>query len=338
MHFKQRNLSISLLFSCKSFLTCRKSGFYGMMEERLDCGKGEKVMLDNRVETFLALCEKMNYTKTAETLHITQPAVTQQIRWLEEYYGCRLFSYQGKVLRLTEKGEALRRFAQQMTANARGIIREMEREENTEIHLRIGATKTIGDYMLPSIMVDFLRENPQYRLHLTVDNTGKLLHLMEEGKIDFAIVEGFFDKEKYDFTLYKRERFLGVCGKNCSLRGKTISLWETRSEPLILREQGSGTRDILEELLKENNFTVHSYDVVQEISNFQAIKAMTEANLGITFLYEPVVKQELEEGKLFPLRILHFDIFRELNFVYLQNSLFRQVCQPFVDFAVNRKK
>lgn len=60
-------------------------------------------MLDNRVETFLALCEIMNYTKTAETLHITQPAVTQQIRWLEEYYGCRLFSYQGKVLRLTEK-------------------------------------------------------------------------------------------------------------------------------------------------------------------------------------------------------------------------------------------
>lgn len=76
-------------------------------------------MLDNRVETFLALCEIMNYTKTAETLHITQPAVTQQIRWLEEYYGCRLFSYQGKVLSLTEKGETLRRLAQQMTANAR---------------------------------------------------------------------------------------------------------------------------------------------------------------------------------------------------------------------------
>lgn len=190
-------------------------------------------MLDNRVETFLALCEIMNYTKTAETLHITQPAVTQQIRWLEEYYGCRLFSYQGKVLRLTEKGETLRRLAQQMTANAQGILQEMEREENTEIHLRIGATKTIGDYMLPPIMVDFLQEHPQYRLHLTVDNTGKLLHMMEEGKIDFAIVEGFFDKEKYDFTLYKRERFLGVCGKNCPLRGKTISLWETHGEPLI---------------------------------------------------------------------------------------------------------
>ena len=263
--------------------------------------KGENIMLDNRVETFLALCEKMNYTKTAETLHITQPAVTQQIRWLEEYYGCRLFSYQGKVLRLTEKGETLRRLAQQMTANAQGILQEMEREENMEIHLRIGATKTIGDYMLPPIMVDFLQEYPQYRLHLTVDNTGKLLHMMEEGKIDFAIVEGFFDKEKYDFTLYKRERFMGICGKACPLRGKSISLWETHTEPLILREPGSGTRDILEELLKENNFTIHSYSAVQEISNFQAI---------------------------------NFDIFRELNFVYLQNSLFRQTWQPFVDFAL----
>lgn len=300
--------------------------------------KGENIMLDNRVETFLALCDIMNYTKTAETLHITQPAVTQQIRWLEEYYGCRLFSYQGKVLRLTEKGETLRRLAQQMTANAQGILQEMQREENTEIHLRIGATKTIGDYMLPPIMVDFLQEYPQYRLHLTVDNTGKLLHMMEEGKIDFAIVEGFFDKEKYDFTLYKRERFLGVCGKACPLRGKSISLWETHTEPLILREPGSGTRDILEELLKENNFTVHSYTAVQEISNFQAVKAMTEASLGITFLYEPVVKQELEEKRLFPLEILNFDIFRELNFVYLQNSLFRQTWQPFVDFAMTWQK
>lgn len=107
---------------------------------------------------------------------------------------------------------------------------------------------------------------------------------------------------------------------------------------MILREPGSGTRDILEELLKENNFTVHSYSAVQEISNFQAIKAMTEASLGITFLYEPVVKQELEEKRLFPLEILNFDIFRELNFVYLQNSLFRQTWQPFVDFAMTWQK
>lgn len=131
---------------------------------------------------------------------------------------------------------------------------------------------------------------------------------------------------------------MGVCGKACPLRGKSISLWETHTEPLILREPGSGTRDILEELLKENNFTVHSYTAVQEISNFQAIKAMTEASLGITFLYEPVVKQELEEKRLFPLEILNFDIFRELNFVYLQNSLFRQTWQPFVDFAMTWQK
>lgn len=216
-------------------------------------------MLDNRVETFLALCEIMNYTKTAETLHITQPAVTQQIRWLEEYYGCRLFSYQGKVLRLTEKGETLRRLAQQMTANAQGILQEMEREENTEIHLRIGATKTIGDYMLPPIMVDFLQEHPQYRLHLTVDNTGKLLHMMEEGKIDFAIVEGFFDKEKYDFTHFINGNGFWESAERIVLcEEKPFLCGETHGEPLILRESGSGTRDILEELLKENNFTVHS--------------------------------------------------------------------------------
>ena len=157
---------------------------------------------------------------------------------------------------------------------------------------RVGITGNngCGKTTLP---VSYTHLDVYKRQHLTVDNTGKLLHMMEEGKIDFAIVEGFFDKEKYDFTLYKRERFMGICGKVCPLRGKPISLWETHTEPLILREPGSGTRDILEELLKENNFTIHSYSAVQEISNFQAIKVMTEASLGITFLYEPVVKQDV---------------------------------------------
>ena len=86
-------------------------------------------MLDNRILTFLKLCEKMNYTKTAEALHITQPAVTQHIHFLEEHYGCKLFSYSGKVLQLTEKGELLRRLASEMVANEAGIRKEMARTE-----------------------------------------------------------------------------------------------------------------------------------------------------------------------------------------------------------------
>lgn len=290
-------------------------------------------MLDYRIYTFLTLCERMNYTKTAEVLHITQPAVTQHIRWLEEQYRCRLFSYQGKVLRLTEKGKLLQNFAQQMVSNEIGVRAAMEQEENTKIHLRLGATKTIGDYILPALLTDFLKQNPKYRLHLVVDNTEHLLQELEHGALDLVMLEGFFDKKCYDYTLYKKERFIGVCGKDSPWKNKKVKLWDIRKEPLILREKGSGTRDIFEELLKEQNVTLHSFDAIQEISNFQTIKKMVANNLGITFLYEPVVQEELEHGSLCVLELEDLNIYRELNYVYMQNGLFHSVYEPFLRFA-----
>ncbi len=292
-------------------------------------------MLDYRIYTFLTLCEKMNYTKTAEVLHITQPAVTQHIRWLEDQYRCRLFSYQGKVLRLTEKGAMLQNFAQQMVSNEIGVHAAMEQQENAEIHLRIGATKTIGDYILPVLLTDFLKQNPKYRLHLVVDNTERLLQELEHGSLDLVMLEGFFDKRCYDYTLYKKERFLGICNKDSHWKNKKITLWDIRHEPLILREKGSGTRDIFEEVLKEQNITLLSFDTIQEISNFQTIKKMVENDLGITFLYEPVVHKELENGSLCALELEGLEIYRELNYVYMQNGLFREVYEPFLQFAKN---
>lgn len=290
-------------------------------------------MLDNRILTFLKLCEKMNYTKTAEELHITQPAVTQHIRYLEEHYGCRLFSYAGKVLYLTEKGELLRRLASEMVANEIGIRKEMARTEAEETHLRIGATKTIGEFVVPSVMSRFLLENPQCRLHLYVDNTKHLLGMLEKGELDFAILEGFFDKDKYAYQLYRKERFIGTCSKECRLAGRKLKLGDIRTEGLVLREKGSGTREILEEILKENNFTIDSFSSVQEISNFIAIKELVKANLGITFSYYPVVKREIEEGSLVQLDIEDFEIYREFNYVYMRNSLFDERCKRFIDFA-----
>ena len=290
-------------------------------------------MLDNRILTFLKLCEKMNYTKTAEALHITQPAVTQHIRFLEEHYGCKLFSYTGKVLHLTEKGELLRRLASEMVANEMGVQKEMARKEEEEIHLRVGATTTIGEFVFPSIMSRFLKENPQYRLHLYVDNTKNLLQMLEKGELDFTILEGFFDKENYAYQLYKKERFVGTCCRECELAGKRLKLGDIRSEGLVLREEGSGTREILEEILKENNFTIGSFPSVQEISNFIAIKELVKANLGITFSYYPMVRQELEEGSLVELDIEDFEIYREFNYVYMKNSLFEEKYQKLIDFA-----
>lgn len=112
-----------------------------------------------------------------------------------------------------------------------------------------------------------------------------------------------------------------------------LKLGDIRTEGLVLREEGSGTRAIFEEILKEHNFTIDSFPFVQEISNFIAIKELVKANLGITFSYYPVVKQEIAAGSLVQLDIEAFEIWREFNYVYMRNSLFEEKFQAFMEFA-----
>ena len=126
-------------------------------------------MLDPRLHTFLVLCETMNYTRAAQRLCITQPAVTHHIHVLEEHYGCRLFSYEGKTLRLTDAGLRLRELACSLAYNSRKI--EEALAAPAPLSLRVGATKTIGEFVIAPLVERFLRRNPEAAISLMVDNT-----------------------------------------------------------------------------------------------------------------------------------------------------------------------
>ena len=151
--------------------------------------------MDRRLETFLAVCQTMNYRRAAEALHLTQPAVTKQIQSLEASYGVRLFSYDGRKLRKTAPGSALEVFA----ISQRYQEQELERALHAAPRkiLRVGATKTIGDYILPPAICSFVRA-PEHELQFTVDNTTRLLGQLEAGQLDFVVVEGIFDKRRYE--------------------------------------------------------------------------------------------------------------------------------------------
>lgn len=146
-------------------------------------------MLDPRWNTFLVVCETMNYTRAAERLCLTQPAVTHHIHYLEERYGCRLFSYEGKVLRLTEAGVKLREYTRSLSYNSQRAEEAMVAP--TPLSLRIGASKTIGEFVIAPKVEQFLREYPSASFSLIVDNTQMLLRALEAGRLDFALLEGF---------------------------------------------------------------------------------------------------------------------------------------------------
>ena len=167
--------------------------------------------MDQKLLTFLTLCRTMNYRRAADALHLTQPAVTKQIQSLESQYDVKLFSYDERKLRKTAQGEILERYAMELQYNDAELARLLAAKPKTL--LRIGATKSIGDYILIPEIQRFL-ESPENELFFTVDNTAHLLSQLEAGALDFVVLEGIFDKRRYDHFLLREEPYIGICGSS----------------------------------------------------------------------------------------------------------------------------
>lgn len=279
-------------------------------------------MIDFRHQTFLVLCSIGSYTKTAEHLHITQPAVTQHIKHLEEKYKCRLFRYENKRLNLTPEGKQLRDLLTRIVADTQHFKRILEKGEGEKENIFFGATLSIGEYLMPGIITRLLQNNPMLNVHMEVGNSQALLEKLHQGELDFALIEGIIDKSSYHSLLFSLERFIPVCAPTSLLARGRVEFADILQSTLVLREQGSGTREIFENILRQYNYSLNSFQNIIEIGNMAAIKKLVASNLGITFLYEIAAEQELERGELRKIEIAGFDITREFNFVFLKGSAY----------------
>lgn len=289
-------------------------------------------MLDFRMDTFLAVCRSMNFTRAAEELHITQPAVSQHIRYLEKSYGVKLFDYQGKRLSLTAAGEALFSAAVTMKHDDLFLKKQLPMLGRGQKNLVLGATLTVGEFAIPERLAAYLNRYPETDLHLIVANTHKLLHRIDAGEIDFAIVEGFFEKREYDSLLFSRENYVAVCGTQAHFARPPHKVEDLLGERLLLREEGSGTREILERYLEGRNLTVQDFRQTAQVSNLHAIKTLAQHGCGITFLYEAAVREELADGKLRVLPLEDFPLRHDFSFLWRRGSLFADRYREIFDF------
>ncbi len=278
-------------------------------------------MLDFRMETFLTVCRYMNFTRASEKLNITQPAVSQHIRFLERHYNAKLFRYEGKKLYLTGAGEILRNASLTMMHDELSIQNEMQRSKG-EREVRFGATRTVGDALMGQILEKYLRRYPDARIHMEVENTQELLRRLDEGGIDFALVEGFFKRSEYDFQKYSDENYIAVCSPGYRFSAEPDRIENLFHERLLLREEGSGTREVLERWLDAQNLSIHDFDRVTEAGSLQTIKELTKAGCGITFLYEVAVSSELKSGALKKIPLQDFHISHEFAFIWRRGSIY----------------
>lgn len=278
-------------------------------------------MQDFRMETFLTVCKFLNYTKAAEVLHITQPAVSQHIHFLEKHYGVKIFVYQGKNLFLTEAGTLLYNAA--TTIKHDEIILRDQLKTDKHLKFVFGATRTIGDFILPEKLARYFLKNPDADIRMLVDNTETLLKKINAGELDFAIIEGYFHKNEYDYKTYSNEHYIAVSNCNICFR-KNLRLQDLFGQRILLREPGSGTREVLERHLEERNCSVLDFRQIIEIGSISAIKSLVSSGCGITFLYEATVKREIESGKLIQIPLADFDIYHNFTLVWRKNSIFHE--------------
>ena len=278
-------------------------------------------MLDPRVDTFLTVCRTMNFTHAAQLLHLTQPAVSQHIHTLEEEFGAKFFRYENRQLSFTESGKLFRRAAAAMRHDAL-LLEEAIREQGKTLHLRFGATLTIGEYCMAAPLLQLLRQEPDIQLEMHTANTQELLSLLDAGEIDFAIVEGNFDRQAYESRVFSTQRFLPVAAPDYCFSQPVTTLDSLLGERLLVREPGSGTRNLLERSLASRNLTVDSFARVTQLGSLNLIKRLVLAGMGIAFFYQPVVEEELASGKLREIPLADCSLSHDFSFLWQRGSVF----------------
>ena len=280
-------------------------------------------MLDFRTETFLTVCQTMNFTAAAKLLNITQPAVSQHIHFLEEQYNTTLFIYKNKHLFLTRSGEILRKHLLAMKIDEMAVMEEIKSDSSGIESLSIGVTMTIGEYAITDKLANFLIQHPEINIHLHYGNTSQLLNLLDNGQISMAIVEGNYPRKDYSHKKYSTEDYIAVCAASHNFitdHPHTIS--DLVCERLLVRENGSGTRNIFEQSLLARGLHISDFLHYTEVENMHTIIGLLKRDCGISFLYKIAVENELQSGILKEISLDDFKIQHDFDVIWKKHSIY----------------
>lgn len=287
-------------------------------------------MLDFRIHTFLSVCRHMNFTKAAEELHITQPAVSQHIHYLESLYGTQLFLHEGKKVKLSAAGKLLLKTACTLKNDECFMMKQMHEAKPGQLPLKFGVTMTIGEFVLAAPLAAYLKRHPNTDVKIVFANTAELLENLRAGEIHFALVEGYFESDGYDSLVYHTDDFIPVCAKDHAFLHAADSVPDLLGERLLVREPGSGTRDILEKNLAVKNIKIGDFAHTAEVGNMHTIIQLLKEDCGITFLYRTAVRSELASGSLKEIRLTDFHMKHDFTFIWSRGSIFaeeyRRIC------------
>ncbi len=267
-------------------------------------------MEDHKLRVFCAVAETKSFSKASELIHLTQPAVSLQIQAMEELYETRLFDRSGNSINLTPAGEILYKRAKEILAlyaEAQHNISEITGAIKGS--LSIGASSTIGNYLLPHIIAAFKKKVPRVNISLVVSNTKIITERLNAGEIDIALVEGDVSKQRFSVeTLLSDELVVIMSPAHHWAERRNVPAIELTKEPIIMREEGSGTRQIILKHLEEHGIKLDQLKIALVMGSTEAIKGAVEEGLGVSIVSAWAARKNLKQG------LIKSTTFKDLKF------------------------
>ncbi len=291
-------------------------------------------MSDFRLKVFQCVAKNLSFTKASQELFISQPAITKHIHELESNYGAQLFERKGNRITLTDAGRLLLNHCEQILDEYKKLDYEMNLLHNDFVgELRLGASTTIAQYVLPPILAQYIKRYPKVKLSLLNGNSRDIEEALQEHRIDLGLVEGTNRLPNLKYSKFLDDELVAVIPSDSRLTDKEeMTPQELKNIPLVLREYGSGTLDVIEQALSRHHIRLGDLHILMYLGSTESIKLFLQNAdcMGIVSIRS--IQNELKEGKLQVIEIEGMRMMRDFDFVQLQ-GIEGGLAQQFITYA-----
>jgi DNA-binding transcriptional LysR family regulator len=291
--------------------------------------------MDTRqLAAFCEVVERRSFSDAASRLGVTQPAVSQQVRALEQRLGAQLLDRSGRRVEPTEAGLRLYRGAQRLLALEEQLLEELGQPEGPlRGTLEIGASTGPAAIVLPLLLCEFQRGNPEVRVELSVSDTQSVVELVADRRLELGIVGAARRHRSVAFEPFFRDEVILVCPPAHPFAGRSVELDELAGGPLILMQQGAGVRQMLEDELRKGGRRLRDLEVPLELGLQESVRSAVQAGYGVSFISRRAVESDLAAGTLAEARVRGLDLAREIWIARAAGRAGSAAAQAFVAFA-----
>lgn len=290
--------------------------------------------MDYRDEVFLTVAERLSFSKAAEDLFISQPAVTKHIKTLEQQHNMRLFERKGHHIRLTEAGQisySHLKAIQQQYKEMEYSLGQLQKVFKGRI--RLGVSSTIAQYVIPQLLAAFYKTYPQIRLSMYSSNSQQAEQMLIENKVDMILVENAKSDTHLKYTAFMEDELIAVSYARSSLR-KNISLNTLINTPIVLREKGSGTLEVIRHALHSKHISLDMMNIVLHLGSTESIKRFLLNFDGMAIISARAIDKELENKTLQTHSLQDVSMCRAFRYATKQGQS-SQAVQLFTQFLTN---